>query len=75
MTIFVKVDLAALDRECAIRGWLKTDLAREIGAHADSITDIYRAGRATPRMLARIASAFARNEPVVGAGGLLEKSA
>lgn len=75
MTTFVKVDLAALDRECALRGWLKTDLAREIGAHPDSITDVYRDGRCTPRMLKRLAAAFARSEPVAGADGLLARSA
>jgi hypothetical protein len=75
VTTFVKVDLVALERECALRGWLKSDLAREIGAHPDSITDIYRTGQATPRMLARIASALALHEPVAGAAGLLARSA
>jgi plasmid maintenance system antidote protein VapI len=75
MSRSVTVDLAALDRECARRGWGKADLARAIEAHPDSITDLYRSGRATPRMLVRIAAALARTDPVPGAAELLARSA
>jgi DNA-binding Xre family transcriptional regulator len=75
MIRFAKVNLAALDRECALRGWLKTDLAREAGMTAAQVSGVYREGRATPRMLRRIAAACARTEPVAGAAELLARSA
>lgn len=75
MTTFAKVDLTALDRECALRGWLKTDLAREAGMTAAQVSGVYRAGKCTPRMLARVAAALARTDPVAGADGLLARSA
>lgn len=67
-----RVNLDALDRERFLRGWSKADLAERMGSCADTVSDIYRLGAATPAQFRRMASAFAEAEPLAGAEGLLD---
>lgn len=69
MTASVKLDVEALKREMAIRGWSNSDLAAAAGLSLDTIkAGLYRRrngnlGSFGPESAERIAAAFNANPP------------
>lgn len=69
----VEVDLDVLTYELDRRCWHKQELAAEIGVTADTISAIFRTGRASRKVLARIPHALLRVPPAPAVDSLLKK--
>lgn len=59
----VRVDLAELDRQCALRGWNKQGLADAMGVVRETVWTIYRDRSANVLLFAKLTNALEANPP------------